>query len=1143
MYAQAQGPVCCVMGPLHTQALCISLHVGRPHALWQGDAERERSGWYASGTQMQDEGPGGAFGVRVCGRLFVVQERIFSLPRPPLTPHCRFCLSGSSDSIIRLWDLGQQRCVHSYAVHTDSVWAVAANEEFTRVYSGGRDACVYVTDLATRESILLAKEDRPVLHLALQPGGERGGKGRGGREDRREGGGGDAWIGEDGEKAARRVAGGVDEQVTGAAAAQADCEGDEARRGAGAGEEEGGVSPNGPVFCASPDLSASTFIASSLGVSRARASVESSFSLVPLFPHPIAAIPGTAPITRHAILNDRRHVLTRDEGGVVKLWEITRGAVVANYGVVSFEEKEKELFEMISVSPWFSVDLRFGCLSLHLECPQCFSAEIYATDLDVPGASEDLKLNLGQQTLRGLLWPWLNEKRLPPVHSSHTPASLTPSSSLTHSSYPSSATTTATTTTSSSSSSNAHTGLRRSASAAAATAAVPAAAAAAAAATPIPAATEAAEAQGRAVGPAGEGAGAGGGVRSGAGGAVAASTSEEEGEEDVLSGLLPSFEFPNQFPPSIITEGPRFGPWRRRVVTLAADGAGWEEARLLLPGWCADCVWNDRLPQRDPSKCSFYLQPLDGSQLRPLTQNKLSAPKILKILKVMSYVREKLGLDDLQEEEEESGGGMKGRAGGPVGPLAPPVVVEIFCNNQTLVMASALAASSLSSRISTSLASALPRHVSSSRVSRLVVRASSDDEEFEARLERLRRKNASGTGKKAEERKAKASGDAPPASSSSSASSTSDATSAAAEAAKIAEILPPLPLKDPMSDGLPVSLGFSAYTERLSGRLAAIGLAALVSVELASGSSILEYHDGATIAVQVYFLLGLGALYVNLLTCFPLPSYSQPPSCPSSTLSHYPSFTPFRHFRPPPSLVSPLLPPPSLPPSPLLPPLPSPPPPLSSPLSTNLPHAFLISNSSIPLFTLSPPPLLYSPLHSLPPSSPLLSSPLLSPLLPSSPLLSSPLPSSPLLSHLFSSSPLLSSPLLPPPLASSPLLPPPLASSPLLSPPLPSSRLSSPPLSSPPLLSPPLPSFPLLSPPFPSSPLLFPPLPSSSLLFPPIPSSSLSSSIHLYNLSSFFLACYPFVPVFTPVYSIPSPPSPPPKIPHTLSSYFLPLIP
>jgi hypothetical protein len=38
------------------------------------------------------------------------------------------------------------------------------------------------------------------------------------------------------------------------------------------------------------------------------------------------------------------------------------------------------------------MDARLGCLSVHLDTPQCFSAEIYAVDLNVSGAQEDLKV-------------------------------------------------------------------------------------------------------------------------------------------------------------------------------------------------------------------------------------------------------------------------------------------------------------------------------------------------------------------------------------------------------------------------------------------------------------------------------------------------------------------------------------------------------------------------------------------------------------------------------------------------------------------------------------------------------------------------------------------------------------------------------
>lgn len=96
-----------------------------------------------------------------------------TLPSPPLplptaldpclTPKCKLCrpsyrcacralllneegtlmVSGSSDHTIKLWDLGQQRCVQTLAVHTDSVWTLLASPDFSVIYSGGRDRCVY----------------------------------------------------------------------------------------------------------------------------------------------------------------------------------------------------------------------------------------------------------------------------------------------------------------------------------------------------------------------------------------------------------------------------------------------------------------------------------------------------------------------------------------------------------------------------------------------------------------------------------------------------------------------------------------------------------------------------------------------------------------------------------------------------------------------------------------------------------------------------------------------------------------------------------------------------------------------------------------------------------------------------------------
>jgi WD repeat-containing protein 48 len=47
------------------------------------------------------------------------------------------CISGSSDGTIKLWSLGQQRCVATYNWHNEGVWALQTNDAFTHVFSAG----------------------------------------------------------------------------------------------------------------------------------------------------------------------------------------------------------------------------------------------------------------------------------------------------------------------------------------------------------------------------------------------------------------------------------------------------------------------------------------------------------------------------------------------------------------------------------------------------------------------------------------------------------------------------------------------------------------------------------------------------------------------------------------------------------------------------------------------------------------------------------------------------------------------------------------------------------------------------------------------------------------------------------------------
>ncbi|KAI3432393.1 hypothetical protein D9Q98_003949 [Chlorella vulgaris] len=310
----------------------------------------------------------------------------------------RLLLSGSADHTMRLWDLGQQRCVQTLAVHTDSVWALAATPSFAAVFSGGRDGCIYRTRLSTRVSELLAVEQRPVLALAVAS------------DERR------LW-------AATTAPSVHTWHLELAAAASAHT----AAIGGGSTSVGGGTprSPLGAAAGAAAVLGGPCFIASPSAAARARlpfAGQQGSHP-PPQQGEPAAATPGLPPIQHAVVLTDRRHVLTRDADGTVLCWDLTAGCVTRDYGRCELKEVEVALFQPNhSVSAWCQPEVKLGSLGGAMEPPQCFGAEIYAQDLGDEEAPVDLKVNFGEQMLVALFKGWAEAAQRTSCHALPAPS-------------------------------------------------------------------------------------------------------------------------------------------------------------------------------------------------------------------------------------------------------------------------------------------------------------------------------------------------------------------------------------------------------------------------------------------------------------------------------------------------------------------------------------------------------------------------------------------------------------------------------------------------------------------------------------------------------------------------------------------------
>ncbi|KAL9029745.1 MAG: hypothetical protein Q9196_002051 [Gyalolechia fulgens] len=131
----------------------------------------------------------------------------------------------------------------------------------------------------------------------------------------------------------------------------------------------------------------------------------------PVLPYqdlPAATIQGQQGLIKHAMLNDKKRVLTLDTAGEVLMWDVLK-----SFGRRQLDDVLAEVNTVESVANWCTVDTRTGRLACILEENYCFDAEIYADEVQLEQDDElkdDQRINLGKWILRYLFARLIDEE-------------------------------------------------------------------------------------------------------------------------------------------------------------------------------------------------------------------------------------------------------------------------------------------------------------------------------------------------------------------------------------------------------------------------------------------------------------------------------------------------------------------------------------------------------------------------------------------------------------------------------------------------------------------------------------------------------------------------------------------------------------
>lgn len=74
----------------------------------------------------------------------------------------------------------------------------------------------------------------------------------------------------------------------------------------------------------------------------------------------LACIKGGAAIKKYAVLNDKRHILTKDTDNNVAIYDVLKVARDEDLGAVDFDNELLKRNQKVYIPNWFTVDLKTG---------------------------------------------------------------------------------------------------------------------------------------------------------------------------------------------------------------------------------------------------------------------------------------------------------------------------------------------------------------------------------------------------------------------------------------------------------------------------------------------------------------------------------------------------------------------------------------------------------------------------------------------------------------------------------------------------------------------------------------------------------------------------------------------------------------